>query len=324
MPIWDRPYMQAPPPQQSLRVRMRAWSATKWLIVINIAAFVVQAMFGGTPLGGLIYEWLFIHPAKVVKLGYVWQPLTGAFLHGGFWHLLWNMLFLWWFGGELERIFGKKDFLAFYLQACYVGGLAYALGAYFYTGPDVVQDPFTGQLALDYRSAIGASSGVMGVVVLYAFFYPHHRILVYFIIPVKIWVVALLFVIVDVHGFASRSSGGVASAAHLGGAAIGALYWFFDLRWSTLTSRLRRLIGLPSASRKAPRPTRQGFRVVRDHPNVGPVIDVEPDPTPSAVTDADRRRMDRLLERIASDGIDSLSPEEKTFLADMSRKLRHR
>ena len=63
---------------------------------------------------------------------------------------------------------------------------------------------------------------------------------------------------------------------------------------------------------------------MRDHPNVGPIIDVDPDPTPPSVTDADRRRMDELLERIAAHGIDSLSDDEKTFLADMSRKLRHR
>ena len=319
MPIWDRPYMHEPRPSVPLRARLRAWSITKWLVAINAAAFLVQMVTRRSAAGQWIGEWLFNHPDLVLEHGYVWQLLTSAFLHGGFWHILWNMLFLWWFGSELERIYGRKDFLAFYLQACIIGGLAYVLGAYFYTGGTPVLDT-QGQIGTFYPRSIGASSGVMGVVVLYAFFYPHHRIYVYFIFPVKIWIVAVIFVIGDLTGFLSGSGGGVANAAHLGGALVAVLYRYVDVRWSALGARLRGLVGwLP---RRAVRRDRHSFRV---HPRVGPVIEVKVEPPKRPdVSPADRRRMDELLERISVDGIDSLSDDEKNFLADMSRKLRHR
>jgi len=319
MPIWDRPYMHDPRPQVPFRVRMRTWSITKWLIVINVVAFLVQLMSHGTPVGRFVMDWLYNHPEGVLTRGYIWQPMTSAFLHEGVWHILWNMLFLWWFGGELERIYGRTDFLAFYLLACYVGGLAYALGAYFYTGAASVS---VGQaeIVTGFIPSLGASSGVMGVVILYAFFYPHHRMWVYFIFPVKIWILAVVFVLADLTGFLGGSRGGVANAAHLGGALVAVLYRYTDMRWSVLTGRLRRLTGwIP---RRRARPDRRSFRV---HPRVGPVIDVVTGPDrPRDVSRDDRQRMDELLRRIHDDGVDSLTDDEKAFLADMSRRLRHR
>lgn len=330
MPIWDRPYMQGPSPTVPLKVRMRAWSVTKWLIVINVVAFLAQAVSARTFLGQFIAGWLYNHPDHVVTSGCLWQPLTSAFLHGGVWHILWNMLFLYWFGSELERIYGRKDFLAFYLEACYVGGLAYALGAYFYTGAQLVPDS-RGELVMGYLPSLGASSGVMGVVVLYAFFYPHRRIWVYFIFPVKIWIAALLFVAADLFGFVGGAQTGVANAAHLGGALVAVLYRYVDVRWSALTQRLG--TWLPSwrtTGRPRSRASRPGSPRLHVHPNVGPVIDVPPGSTrhppddPSPVTDDDMRRMDELLERINARGMGALSPTERDFLARISRKLRNR
>ena len=304
MGIWDRDYMRERQRRPGSVRTIRSWSITAILIAINVAAFLIQEMSRGTALGASIQGALYNHPARVVRDWWVWQPLTSAFLHGGFWHLFWNMLFLWWFGRELENVYGRKDYLWFYLLACYIGGLAYAVGGHFYTGA---------------VPSVGASSGVMGVVVLFAFIYPHRRIYIYFLFPVQIWIVAVIYVAGDLIGFLGGSGGGVANAAHLGGAAVGVLFRYYDIRWTTLTRRWR--------GGRA-RPARPARRARRARPVEPTILKFEPSepasPPRDDIADDDRRRMDDILIRIAHDGIDSLAEEEKQFLADMSRKLRDR
>jgi len=297
MPIWDRDYMREPRPEPGPLQTVGALSVTTKLVIVNAVAFLLQVMSDRTELGVWMVQWLYNHPDGVLERYYLWQPLTSAFLHADFMHILFNMLFLWWFGRELEQIYGRRDFLWFYLLACYVGGMAYAVGGLLHTG---------------LNPSIGASSGVMGVVVLYAFFFPNRQIWIYFLFPVKIWMVAVVYVAGDVLGFLG-GGGGVANAAHLGGAAVGVLFRFYDLRWTTLTRRL--------TGRRRPRRGRY-----RDEaPRIIPLRRREPEPEPEGRLPNDEdRRMDALLERIKRDGMESLSAEEKTFLEEMSRKLRTR
>ena len=102
-----------------------------------------------------------LDPAKVMG-GQVWRLLTYAFLHepNTLWHILFNMLFLWWFGSDLERMYGPKEFLAFYLGAAFVGGLA---GVGFYL------------LSHDPTPGLGASGAVTALLVLFAFHFPHQQ-----------------------------------------------------------------------------------------------------------------------------------------------------
>jgi len=84
--------------------------AIKALVIANVVAFVIDAL---APSAGLSL-WLGLSPQAVLKHGYVWQPLTYMFLHVGIGHILFNMLALWMFGTELERIWGTRYFLKFY------------------------------------------------------------------------------------------------------------------------------------------------------------------------------------------------------------------
>ena len=82
----------------------------KWLLIINIGAFILQTLHRGSYLQifGLV-------PAGVLGEGYIWQLVTYMFLHGNFLHILFNMLFLWMMGSELERYWGSREFLKYYL-----------------------------------------------------------------------------------------------------------------------------------------------------------------------------------------------------------------
>src|SRR5579871_5093865 len=86
----------------------------KWLLISNIAIFLIDFFAGFADLHRPIVVWLGLTPAAVVKELAIWQLVTYMFLHGGIGHILWNMLALWMFGAELESVWGTRRFLQFY------------------------------------------------------------------------------------------------------------------------------------------------------------------------------------------------------------------
>src|SRR5258708_39717886 len=88
------------------------------LLIANVAVFLVE-MVGGQRLSGF-FGYLALVPAAVVTRFFLWQPVTYLFVHGNFWHILWNMLALWLFGRDLEKAWGSQRFLRFYFF-CGVG-----------------------------------------------------------------------------------------------------------------------------------------------------------------------------------------------------------
>src|SRR5262249_46715074 len=185
-----------------------------WLIGINIAVYVVQlaTLPGLRGSLGPVTELLELDTVKV-QTGQVWRLLTYSFLHSpsDWMHIFFNLLFLWWFGSEIERMYGSREFLAFYLVAAIIGGAAFQIQA-------MVQ----GQPML----CLGASGAVTAVLVLYAFHFPHNLIYVFFILPVPIWLFVVFQVAQDIFHFVGRSDTPVAVAVHLGGAAFANLYYF--------------------------------------------------------------------------------------------------
>src|SRR5208283_860447 len=107
----------------------------KWLIIINISAFVLQLLTRQKEIGLGGWWWksaftdAFILNVDAVLHGQVWRLLTYAFLHdpNSIWHIVFNMLFLWWFGSDVEDLYGPREFLAFYLVSAVLGGIAFVL-----------------------------------------------------------------------------------------------------------------------------------------------------------------------------------------------------
>jgi membrane associated rhomboid family serine protease len=170
--------------------------------------FVAQYFFP------VLTDVLGLRPVFVLRYLWVWQLATYMFLHGGIFHIAFNMLALWMFGAELERVWGTRYFLKFY----FVTGIgAAALTVLF----SLV--PFAFAQQLQRANVIGASGAIYGLLLAYALHFPDRPIYMYFVfpIPAKIFVA----IIGAIAFFSSMSeTSGVANATHLGGLLVAYLF----------------------------------------------------------------------------------------------------
>ena len=182
-------------------------TALKILIGANVAAFIVQMFLP------VVTDVLGLRPALVLRQGWVWQLATYMFLHGGIFHILFNMLALWMFGAQLERVWGTQYFLKFY----FVTGIgAGALTVLFSLLPFAFSQP------LQHANIIGASGAIFGLLLAFAMYFPDQPILlIVFWVPAK-WCVTILGAIALVSSFSD--AGGVANATHLFGLLVGYLF----------------------------------------------------------------------------------------------------
>jgi membrane associated rhomboid family serine protease len=193
----------------------------KWLLIANTAIFVLWFFMATAGAGGFFRNFYLV-PAQVVTTFALWQVVTYMFFHGGFMHILWNMLTLWMFGAELERMWGTRRFLRFYF-ACGIGAaltvilVTYTFGA----DPNV--------------ATIGASGAIYGILMAYAILFPDRLILFGFLIPIKVkYFVMIMGAVVFMNSFVSFGSG-VSQVAHLGGLAVA----FFMLRGRWLQRKIQ-------------------------------------------------------------------------------------
>jgi membrane associated rhomboid family serine protease len=178
----------------------------KGLLIANTAVFLVQ-YFGGRALGEL-FTYFALYPDAVVKFFMIWQLFTYLFLHGGVMHLLWNMLALWMFGTELERLWGTNRFLRFYF-ICGVGaGLCVVIANYLFGNPS--------------QGTIGASGAIYGLLAANAVLWPDRVILFNFLIPIKMKYYVMIIGGIAFLG-ARNINSGVSEVAHLTGMAFGYL-----------------------------------------------------------------------------------------------------
>lgn len=182
-------------------------TALKGLIAANVAAFVITSFMPG------LLDYLGLVPTLVLHQFWVWQLVTYMFLHGGIFHILFNMLALWMFGAELERIWGTRYFLKFY----FVTGIgAGALTVLFSLLPFEFAHQVQGSVI------IGASGAIYGLLLAYAMYFPDRPILmIVFWVPAKLCV-AILGAIALLTSLSE--AGGVANATHLGGLLVGYLF----------------------------------------------------------------------------------------------------
>ena len=189
-------------------------TALKALIGANVGVFVAQFAWPVvTELFGLHPAWVIPAPSAPAPehAFWLWQTATYMFLHGGVFHILFNMLALWMFGTELERTWGTRYFLKFYFVTGIGAGALTVLFSLL---------PFARQL--QHANIIGASGAIYGLLLAYAMYFPDRPILlIVFPVPAKIAVTILGAIAL----FSSLSdAGGVANATHLGGLLIAYLF----------------------------------------------------------------------------------------------------
>jgi membrane associated rhomboid family serine protease len=190
-------------------------------------------MFGGTSELSRVDDLFALHHYKSDEFR-PYQLITYMFMHANFPHILFNMFSLWMFGSMLERVWGPKRFLIFYL-ICGVGaGLAqmgnYAVDFWKIDQHIVNVDPSMYQEFMRMSATVGASGAIMGLLAAFGYLFPNTELYIMFIpVPVKAKWAVLGFIALDVFGGLSRvPNDNVAHFAHVGGALIGfliVLYW---------------------------------------------------------------------------------------------------
>jgi membrane associated rhomboid family serine protease len=182
--------------------------AIKALVIANVVAFV--ASWAAPALTGLFG----LQPQEVFRGLEIWRPVTYMFLHGGIFHILFNMLALWMFGVELERMWGSRYFLKYY----FVCGIGAAITTLLLSWM-----PMPAFEALYYSLTVGASGAVYGILLAFALYFPYRPILLMFVFPVP-----AKYAVMIMGGIALLSSmdagGGIAHTTHLGGLVAGYLY----------------------------------------------------------------------------------------------------
>ena len=302
MGIQDRDYYREGP---SFLDRVGQQGATVWLIAITCGVFFGQCVTGN-PLRGPLAE-VGAFDTRLILGGEVWRLFTPVFLHADLWHLLFNMLALYWAGQQLERLNGSREFVLFYLAAGVGANVVYLAAQLAGLTPE--------------GRAVGASGAVTAALVVFACHFPHARVRLYFILPMPVWLLAVLFVGFDIV-FALRVApdprgGRIAYFAHLGGAAFGLLYFQSGWQFSRLFARSPKARVRPRLRIATPPPE-------EDTPEpVG--APVEAAPRPAAAADEQlEAKLDAVLEKVSKYGQESLTAEEREILFKASELYKKR
>ena len=196
----------------------------KWLLIVNLAVFVLNYILQASGANAFLRYFVLV-PAQVVHTLAVWQLVTYMFLHTGIGHILWNMLALWMFGAELERLWGTTRFLRFYFSCGVFAALTFVVFAFVFG--DV------------YTPTVGSSAAVLAILMAYALMFPDRTILFGFLIPMKTkYFVMIIGAIVVLQSYSATIGGqrsSLAVLADLGGLIAGYLY----LRGAKLQARLQ-------------------------------------------------------------------------------------
>ena len=218
--------------------------AIKTLIIINTVMFFASLVVPGIAMDlGLI-------PAAVFGQLRIWQPVTYLFIHGNLPHILFNMLALWMFGTELERLWGTRFFVRYYFAtgiAAAATTMAFSLLPFGFASP------------LYHSDTIGASGAIYGVLLAFGLTYPNRPIYMYLLFPIPAKYFVMIMGAISLYSAMGDTGGGVAHITHLGGLVAGyailrgrrlrpgddVKYWY--LRWKM--NRARKKFGVYSGGR---------------------------------------------------------------------------
>ena len=194
---------------------------TTALIVANVAVFLLQSVAPGIVVPFAL--WPLAASASGVGASFgPWQLLTYAFLHGGLVHLAFNMFALYMFGGAIEQVFGPRRYLIYYL-VCVVSA--------------AVSQLIVSAMMGGVYPTIGASGGVFGLLLAYAIYFPHSRVMLLFPpIPMPARVFVVVYAVIELYLGVTGTQAGVAHFAHLGGMIGG----FIMLRYWRSSATIRR------------------------------------------------------------------------------------
>jgi len=282
----------------SLRYQFKMSSIITKLVIINGVIFL------GTVLLGSLFQkdtssflnWFMLPSDPGQFIVQPWSLITYSFLHADLWHVLFNMLYLYWFGRFILNLFTGKRFLTIYLLGAISGGLLYLVGynlfPLFSDKPGIL---------------LGASGAVMAIVVFVAAYAPQAEMRI-FTFSIKIWHIALVLVILDILRLSNNQNPG-GMLAHLGGAGFGFVYarqllkgndigiWFENI--------LDRVVNLFK--------TRKAKPFIKVHRNKATQSNTKRSKVKESKSDH-QKKVDGILDKIGKSGYESLTKAEKDYL----------
>jgi len=292
MGISDRPYQQSSPRQNFNGAarqpsRLDGSPVVKWLLIINVAVWLLDMMTNAAPQTqrSFLWSWGHFSVAAGVEQLEIWRFVSFQFLHANGYHLLVNMLGLFFFGHFAERWWGSRRFLCFYLATGVAGALFYVL--LFYLGW------FAKQGYDSSTPMVGASAGIFGILACVAVIAPNLRVLLFFVLPMSMrtFAVMALGISVIVILFNLDNAGG--EAGHLGGAILG----FILMRNPQLLSFVSDEVSLSRRRRVVD-------ATIIHEKKLRPRIDI----------DMDDSEVDRILDKVSREGLQSLTDQERDVL----------
>ena len=300
---------------------------TKNLLIVNFLAFVATWVLGrsGIDLNSMLGLHFFM--ANDFQ---IYQLVTYMFLHGGFTHIFFNMFALWMFGAVVERVWGPKKFLFYYISCGIGAGLVQeiaqyinyvALGLYTF---ERVNLGGTLMMTADYLNlwtTIGASGAVYAILLAFGMIFPNERLFIIpFPFPIKAKWLVVGYIAIELFSALSGPGDGVAHTAHLGGMLFGFImirYWKKHPESSNRFGRNRGQEFFDNMKRRFDeRKQASDRRRWVDDPDEEPRYTEEP-PKPRR---KNQEEIDAILDKIRKSGYDSLTKEEKKKLFDQSRE----
>lgn len=270
----------------------------RYIIAINVLVFLFQALFGSIPVGGQslnqwIISYLAFDPSFWTAITQPWRFVTYMFLHGSGFHLIFNLLWLWWMGQSVEETIGPRSFAVLFFGSG-IGGAILHIALSFLYGTNVV---------------IGASGAVFGVMVAFAYLFPSAPIMLLFLPPIQARFLVAGLIAFDVLLIGSGDM--IARLVHLGGAGCGYLIIKSHAQGNDLSKYIRPIEALFSDGTGS----KSGGRSRKPkNKKMYSVSDVE------VIEEVDQTELDRILEKISREGYDGLTKAEKKTLFELSRR----
>lgn len=298
----------------TLKLQFKQGSALLRFIYVNVGIFLLlrlaEVLFLLFNLKiAAIFPYIEIASDPGEFITHPWTLLTYMFVHYDVWHILFNMLWFYWFGQIFLTAFGEKQMVGLYLLGGIAGGLLYLLSYNIFPY-------FEGKQSL----MCGASASIIAIVVATAFRMPDYKVNLLFLGSISLKYIAIVTILIDLLSITSANGGG--HIAHLGGALLG--YWFI-VRWEKgkdLTAPLNRLIDrLVTACKPRPRVrVRRPSARTSARPTSRPTGRPESDMEYRARKKRESDEIDAILDKIKQSGYTSLTAEEKKRLFEAGKK----
>lgn len=311
---------------------------TKNLLIINVVAWLACFLFGKNGMNEYVLNDLFGLHFFMASDFHVYQLFTYMFMHGGWEHIIFNMFALWMFGCIIERVWGPKKFLFYYITCGVGAGLfqeaAQFIQFYMMAADQIPGFSFSDMSLVAHNSAsllnlwttVGASGAIYAILLAFGMIFPEERIFIFPLpVPIKAKYFVMGYAAIELGSAFMTSGDGVAHIAHLGGMAFG----FFMIRYwrkqldggyggsstSDAFDKLRNMFGGRRGNGR--------FSYTRNHQadsSTSYSQERQQDWDFNKKKQATQEEIDRILDKIRKSGYDSLSKEEKQTLFDQSKK----